>query len=55
MNKILCSLGAIIGRANGMDISILGDCLDRLNCDGYEFLMSRLWYDKINEIKKEKN
>ena len=50
MNKILCSLGAIIGRANGMDISVLDQCVDRLNCDGYEFLMSRAWYDKINDI-----
>ncbi len=50
MNKILCSLGAIIGRANGMDINILGECLERLQCDGYEFLMSRAWYENIDQI-----
>ena len=50
MKKILCSLGAIIGRANGMDIRVLDECIGRLSCDGYEFLMSRAWYDKIDDI-----
>ena len=50
MNKILCSLGAVIGRANGMDIRVLDECIERLECDGYEFLMSRSWYDKVDDI-----
>ncbi len=50
MNRILCSIGALIGRPNGMDIRLLDKCMNRLKCDGYEFLMSRAWYDKIAEI-----
>lgn len=50
MNQILCSTGAIVGRPNGRDIALLNQCLDRLECDGYEFMMYETWYDKLDEI-----
>ena len=51
MNRILCSTGAIIGRPNGRDITLLSKCRERLECDGYEFLMYDTWYEKIDEIR----
>lgn len=50
MNRILCSIGAIIGRPNGRDITLLNKCLEQLECDGYEFLMYETWYEKEEEI-----
>ena len=50
MNRILCSTGAIIGRPNGRDITLLHQAKDALHCDGYEFMMYETWYDKIKWI-----
>ena len=50
MNRILCSTGALIGRPNGRDHTLLNECAKRLNCDGFEFMMYDDWYDKIDEI-----
>ena len=51
MNQILCSTGAIVGRPNGRDITLLEQALERLDCDGYEFMMYDSWYDKLNDIR----
>lgn len=51
MNRILCSIGTVIGRPNGRDITLLDKCLEMLECDGYEFLMYDTWYDKLDEIE----
>lgn len=51
MNRILCSTGALIGRPNGRDFTLIKDIYPRLKCDGLEFLMYDTWYDKIREIK----
>ena len=50
MNRILCSTGAIIGRPNGRDITLLNKRIKMLECDGYEFLMYDTWYEKAEEI-----
>lgn len=50
MNRILCSTGALIGRPNNRDHTLLTKCAERLGCDGFEFMMYRTWYDKIDEI-----
>lgn len=50
MNRILCSTGALIGRPNGRDYTLLNECAERLNCDGFELMMYDDWYDKIDEI-----
>ena len=51
MNQILCSTGAIVGRPNGRDITLLSKALACLECDGYEFMMYETWYDKLDEIR----
>ncbi len=51
MNRVLCSTGAIIGRPNGRDITLLNKCQEQLECDGYEFLMYDTWYEKTDEIR----
>ncbi len=51
MNQILCSTGAIVGRPNGRDITLLNQALERLGCDGYEFMMYDSWYDKLKDIR----
>jgi len=52
MNRILFSTGAVIGRPNNRDITLLGECVNRLDCDGIEFLMYDSWYGKIDKIKE---
>lgn len=49
-NRILCSTGALIGKPNGRDFTLLAGCVDRLNCDGFEFMMYDTWYDKHQEL-----
>ena len=39
-NRILCSTGALIGRPNGRDFTLLGPCTQKLTCDGFEFMGS---------------
>lgn len=51
MNRILCSTGALIGRPNGRDFTLLEKCVERLECDGYEFMMYGAWHDKIDGLK----
>jgi len=47
MHRILCSTGALIGRPNGRDITLLRQAAQKLHCDGYELMMYDTWYDKI--------
>ena len=51
MNRILCSTGALIGRPNGRDFTLLSKIVPQLNCDGLELLMYDTWYDEISELK----
>ncbi|MBR4960948.1 MAG: sugar phosphate isomerase/epimerase [Clostridia bacterium] len=50
MHRILCSTGALIGRPNGRNIRLLDDCLEKLTCDGFEFMMYSTWYDALPDI-----
>lgn len=50
MNRVLCSTGALIGRPNNRNHKLLTECLQNLNCDGFEFMMYDDWYEKIEEI-----
>ena len=52
MNRIFCSTGAVIGRPNGRNIYLLEECVPKLNCDGFEFMMYSTWYDKVEEVKR---
>lgn len=50
MNRILCSTGALIGRPNGRDYTLLKEFAPRLNCDGFEFMMYSTWYDRVEAL-----
>ena len=50
MHKVLCSTGALIGRPNGRNIRLLDTCLEKLTCDGFEFMMYSTWYDTLEEM-----
>lgn len=52
MSKILVSTGALIGRPNGRDFTLLKDICPRLECDGLEFMMYDSWMDKTAEIER---
>ena len=47
-NKILCSTGTIIGRANNFDYTLIKDYADKINGDGFEFMMEPFWNDEDN-------
>lgn len=51
MNKILCSTGAITGKANGYDYRLLEPLSKKLMCDGFELMMDSIWYDDIDALK----
>lgn len=50
MNRILCSTGAVIGRPNGRDYRLLGECLEKLTCDGFEFMMYEAWHEDLQGL-----
>ncbi|MBO5312966.1 MAG: sugar phosphate isomerase/epimerase [Clostridia bacterium] len=50
MSRILCSTGALIGRPNGRDYTLLRELCPQLKCDGLEFLMYDTWYGKEEAI-----
>ena len=50
MNRILCSSGAIIGKVNNNDYTLLKEYAPRLNCDGFELMMSSSWYDILDDV-----
>jgi hypothetical protein len=39
MRKILCSTGALFPRTTPEKYIALGDMADKLNCDGFEFMV----------------
>ena len=49
---VLCSTGALIGRPNGRDYTLLNMLSEKLICDGFEFMMYSDWYEKADEIVK---
>lgn len=48
--KVYCSTGAFIGRVNGLNHRLLTDYGHMLNCDGFEFMLFRPWYEKLNAV-----
>lgn len=55
MKRILCSTGALIGRPNGRDFTLLTGLEDKLECDGFELLMYDDWYEKADELAETMN
>lgn len=52
MCKILCSTGALLGKANNRDYRLLEALSKNLMCDGFEFMMYSSWYDEAEELIK---
>lgn len=50
MNQILCSTGAIIGKPNNNDYRLLREYAPKLECDGFELMMSSAWYSHIDRV-----
>lgn len=50
MSEILCSTGALIGRPNGRNYRLLAPLSEKLNCDGFEFMMYETWYEQVEEL-----
>lgn len=50
MHQILCSTGAILGRPNGRDYRLLTQYCPQLACDGFEFILYKEWYDKLDAM-----
>lgn len=50
MSQILCSTGALIGRPNNRDYTLLKELAGKLECDGFEFMMYESWYDQVDRL-----
>lgn len=53
MHKILCSTGALIGKANNRDYRLLKELSKKATCDGFEFMMYSSWYDEVETLIDE--
>lgn len=52
MNRVLCSTGAIITKANGRDYDLLRTIVPQTQCDGLEFMMYQSWHDQTEGLKQ---
>ncbi len=50
MNRVLCSTGAVTGRANSNDFLLPAQLDGTLPADGWEFLMTRSFYGREDDI-----
>ena len=50
MRKILCSTGALFPRTTPEKYAALGDMADKLNCDGFEFMVDSTMYESVHKL-----
>lgn len=50
MSQILCSTGALLGPANDLNYRLLEEMVEKLECDGFEFLFYSPWYLEVDEL-----
>ena len=50
MKEILCSTGAFIGKRNNDDYRLLKTYAGKLDCDGFELLITRTWYPEMDKL-----
>lgn len=50
MSQILCSTGALIGKQNNRDYTLLKGLAGKLECDGFEFMMYESWYEQVDKL-----
>lgn len=48
MNEILCSTGALLGRANNRNHKLLDEFVKKIHCDGYELMINGGYKDWQN-------
>ena len=53
MHRILCSTGALITRKNGRNHLLLSSLAEKLEFDGFEFMIYDSWYDNIYLITND--
>lgn len=51
-NRILCSTGTIVGRANAFDYHVIIENKNAVNADGFELMMLKAWYGYLPEVAK---
>lgn len=52
-NKILCSTGTLVGRANGYDHTIILKNRDAVDADGFELMMLKAWYEYLPSVARD--
>lgn len=50
MSQILCSTGTFLGKANSNDYRLLGEYAQKLECDGFELMISNAWYPMLDDM-----
>lgn len=50
MAEILCSVGAFISKPNGRNYRKIKEIGSQFQCDGFEFMMEKPWYDEIDDL-----
>ena len=50
MRKILCSTGALFPRTTPEKYIALGDMADKLNCNGFEFMVDSTMYENVDKL-----
>lgn len=50
MGKVLCSTGALLGRPNGRNFSLLPELEKQLQCDGLELMFYDTWYNQTEML-----
>jgi len=52
MNKVLCSTGTFINGLNNFDYTLIKELSQKINCDGYEFMIEPFWNseEKMSDI-----
>lgn len=51
-NKIYCSTGAFVGRANNRNYGLVSEIKGKLDCGGYEFMMLGSWNEQVKALEK---
>lgn len=52
-NRFYASTGTIVGRVNGFDHRVIIDSAKKIDCDGFELMMLKAWYGKLDMIAEE--
>ena len=48
--EIYCSTGAFVGKINGRNHKLIPEAAEKLNCDGFEFMVCNSWYENFDNI-----